>query len=329
MRWPSCWPVRHPSQRRSRPAAFSSASTTTRARPCPASTITISSAALVAGQTTGVSDAGGAYRFPSLPPGVYTVKVELQGFQTVTRENVNVLVGQTTPIDLTMKVATLAETVTVTGTSPVIDTTSANVAVNLSEQLLQGTPGGRDIWALVEYKVPSLLITRPDVGRHVRRPAGHLQRARHDERAELAVPQRRQRRRPGRHRRRRLLLRLRRLRGHPGLDRRARHHRADERRVPEHGDQERRRQLVRTRHVHLARRRHAEPEHRRRPAALRVPPRDQLRRLRVRHQRQRRRAAHRATSCACSDRSATGACTSTCPRRSRRWCSTRPTSRRT
>ena len=63
-----------------------------------------------------------------------------------------------------MKVATLAETVTVTGTSPVIDTTSANVAVNLSEQLLQGTPGGRDIWALVEYKVPSLLITRPDVG---------------------------------------------------------------------------------------------------------------------------------------------------------------------
>lgn len=129
----------------------------------PGATVTISSPALVAGSMTGVTDSG-AYRFPSLPPGVYAVKVELQGFQTVTRETVNVLVGQTTPIDLTMKVATLAETVTVTGTSPVIDTTSANVSVNLSEQLLQGTPGGRDIWALVEYKVPSLLITRPDVG---------------------------------------------------------------------------------------------------------------------------------------------------------------------
>jgi hypothetical protein len=58
----------------------------------------------------------------------------------------------------------VAETVTVTGTSPVVDTTSANTSVNLGEQLLQGTPGGRDIWALVEYKVPSLLITRPDVG---------------------------------------------------------------------------------------------------------------------------------------------------------------------
>ena len=51
-----------------------------------------------------------------------------------------------------------------TGSSPVVDTTTANTSVNLSEQLLQGTPGGRDIWSLVEYKVPSLLITRPDVG---------------------------------------------------------------------------------------------------------------------------------------------------------------------
>ena len=130
----------------------------------PGVSVTITSTALVAGTTAGVTDAGGAYRFPSLPPGVYSVKVELQGFRAVVRENVNVLVGQTTPIDLTMQVAQVAETVTVTGTSPVVDTTSANVAVNLSEQLLQSTPGGRDIWALVEYKVPSLLITRPDVG---------------------------------------------------------------------------------------------------------------------------------------------------------------------
>ena len=63
-----------------------------------------------------------------------------------------------------MKVATVAETVTVTGASPTVDTTSANASVNLSEQLMQGTPGGRDIWALVECKVPSLVISRPDVG---------------------------------------------------------------------------------------------------------------------------------------------------------------------
>jgi hypothetical protein len=130
----------------------------------PGVAITISSSALVAGAASGSTDNAGAYRFPSLPPGTYSVKLDLQGFQTVVRENVAVLVGQTTPLDLSMRVATVAETVTVSGSSPVVDTTSANVAVNLSEQLLQATPGGRDIWSLVEYKVPSLLITRPDVG---------------------------------------------------------------------------------------------------------------------------------------------------------------------
>src|SRR5690606_8964243 len=49
----------------------------------PGVTITLTSTALVAGTTTGVSDSGGAYRFPSLPPGIYTVTLELQGFQTV------------------------------------------------------------------------------------------------------------------------------------------------------------------------------------------------------------------------------------------------------
>jgi Carboxypeptidase regulatory-like domain len=116
----------------------------------PGVTVTISSPVLVSGSMTGVTDASGTYRFPSLVPGTYEVKLELSGFQTVVRQGIAVLVGQTTPIDQSLKVATLAETVTVSGQSPTVDTTSANVNVNLSEQLLQGTPGGRDIWALLE-----------------------------------------------------------------------------------------------------------------------------------------------------------------------------------
>jgi Carboxypeptidase regulatory-like domain len=130
----------------------------------PGVSITLTSPVLVAGTTTGVTDGAGASRFPSLLPGVYSVRLELQGFKTVIRENVTVQVGATVPLDLQLQLATVAETVTVTGSSPVVDTTSANTSVNLGEQLLQGTPGGRDIWSLVEYKVPSLLITRPDVG---------------------------------------------------------------------------------------------------------------------------------------------------------------------
>lgn len=130
----------------------------------PGVAVTISSPVLVAGTMTAVTDSGGVYRFPSLVPGTYSIKMELSGFQTINREGIVVLVGQTTPVDFQMKVASLAENITVTGASPTVDTTSANVNVNLSEQLIQGTPGGRDIWALVESKVPGLVISRPDVG---------------------------------------------------------------------------------------------------------------------------------------------------------------------
>src|ERR1041384_1357704 len=100
----------------------------------PGATVTISSSVLVAGSMSGVTDAGGVYRFPSLVPGTYTVKIELEGFKTIVREGIVVLVGQTTPIDASLQVAALAETVTVAGISPTVDTTSANINVNLSEQ---------------------------------------------------------------------------------------------------------------------------------------------------------------------------------------------------
>src|SRR4030095_521786 len=95
----------------------------------PGVTITISSPVIISGTMSGVTDAGGVFRFPSLHPGTYALKMELWGFQTVNRENVIVLVGQTTPLDFGMKVASLAENVTVTGASPTVDTTSANVNV--------------------------------------------------------------------------------------------------------------------------------------------------------------------------------------------------------
>ena len=130
----------------------------------PGVTVTLTSPVLVAGTMAGVTDTGGVNRFPSLQPGIYSVKLELQGFRTVIRENVVVQVGQTVPLDLSFERGDRRRNRDGYRHSPVVDTTSANTSVNLGEQLLQGTPGGRDIWSLVEYKVPSLLITRPDVG---------------------------------------------------------------------------------------------------------------------------------------------------------------------
>ena len=51
----------------------------------PGVTVTITSPVLVAGSMSGITDAGGVNRFPSLVPGTYVVKIELQGFQTIVR----------------------------------------------------------------------------------------------------------------------------------------------------------------------------------------------------------------------------------------------------
>jgi len=131
----------------------------------PGVTVTISSPVLVTGSQTGVTDAGGVYRFVSLPPAsAYTVKMELSGFQTQVRQGVVVSAGQTTPIDVGMKVGSVSESVTVTGQSPVVDTTSANVNIHIDSKILETTPSGRDIWSLIEYKAPGIVMATPDVG---------------------------------------------------------------------------------------------------------------------------------------------------------------------
>ena len=87
--------------------------------------ITLASPQLLGGQRTLVSDEQGNYRAGLLPPGVYSVKYELPGFKSLLREGIQVSAGFTATINVMMEVATVAETVTVQGDSPVVDTTSA------------------------------------------------------------------------------------------------------------------------------------------------------------------------------------------------------------
>lgn len=139
----------------------------------PGVTVTISSPVIIAGQVVGITDATGSYRFPSLLPGTYSVRLELSGFQSVVRDAIAVGVGQTSSLDIVLRVGGLTEAITVTGESPVVDTKSANLGVNLDAKLLDTTPSGRDIWSIVEYKVPGLVMATPDVGGN----QGGLQRA--------------------------------------------------------------------------------------------------------------------------------------------------------
>src|SRR2546428_6237525 len=87
-----------------------------------------------------ISDAEGVYRLNALPVGVYDVNAELQGFTTVSQKDVIVSLGQTLTIDVNMKVASLAETVNVSGASPLIETTASSVGVVVDPKRIESLP---------------------------------------------------------------------------------------------------------------------------------------------------------------------------------------------
>ncbi|MDH4066460.1 MAG: carboxypeptidase-like regulatory domain-containing protein, partial [Acidobacteriota bacterium] len=87
----------------------------------PGVTVVATSPSMLGEQTT-VSSETGNYRFPAVPPGTYTVTFELSGFNTLRREGVQISLGFTANLNVELSLATLQETVTVTGESPIIDT---------------------------------------------------------------------------------------------------------------------------------------------------------------------------------------------------------------
>ena len=128
----------------------------------PGVTVTASSPSLMGVQTS-VTDTGGNYRFPALPPGTYTVTFELPGFNTLKRENIVIAMGFTAAVNAELQVASLQETVTVTGDSPVIDTSSTRVQQNFKLEALQEIPNSRDLWSLLAV-TPGVTMSRIDVG---------------------------------------------------------------------------------------------------------------------------------------------------------------------
>jgi len=128
----------------------------------PGVTVTATSPALM-GVQTALTNETGNYRFPSLPPGTYTLGYELTGFSTVRREGIIVNIGFTATVNVQLQLATVQETVTVTGASPLVDVTNTNNQTNFTAEALTNLPNARDIWSLFG-QAPGMMVTRFDVG---------------------------------------------------------------------------------------------------------------------------------------------------------------------
>jgi Carboxypeptidase regulatory-like domain/TonB dependent receptor len=94
----------------------------------------------------GVTDGAGEFRLPSLPPGRYSLATELSGFSTETRPDITLVIDQTAILNFSLKPATLSETVTVTGESPIVDVTRSDVSTAVSTQQIQDLPVASRRW---------------------------------------------------------------------------------------------------------------------------------------------------------------------------------------
>src|SRR2546428_1750027 len=128
----------------------------------PGVTVTATSPALI-GQRTAVTETDGRYLITNLPSGTYALKFELQGFQPVVRQNIVVTQGSTLTVDTTLEVASLSESITVTGDSPMVDTTTTKVGATFSGEALVGVPSSTDLWGNLA-QTPGVRMQGYDVG---------------------------------------------------------------------------------------------------------------------------------------------------------------------
>jgi hypothetical protein len=110
----------------------------------PGVSVEASSPALIEKSRTVVTDSTGQYRIVDLLPGTYGVTFTLSGFATIKREAIELTGAGVTTINADMRVGSVAETVTVTGVTPVVDVqTSTKREVVLPGSVLAEVPATR------------------------------------------------------------------------------------------------------------------------------------------------------------------------------------------
>jgi outer membrane receptor protein involved in Fe transport len=114
--------------------------------PIPGVTITVTGENLP-GVRLDTTSVNGMFRMPELPPGIFTVRAELMGMQTMERKMVKVTLNSTTRVDFTMEMTPFEETVVVVGETPILDVKAATVKTTIERSVTERLPGSDDLFA--------------------------------------------------------------------------------------------------------------------------------------------------------------------------------------
>jgi hypothetical protein len=105
----------------------------------PGVTITVTNTSTNVPSVTTTNDRG-LYQVRYLISGPYTVKAELQGFQTVVRPDIELRVGDAPTVDIVMTIGTVSEALTVTASTPYLDTTSTTTGQVIDREMIKELP---------------------------------------------------------------------------------------------------------------------------------------------------------------------------------------------
>jgi hypothetical protein len=99
------------------------------------------------GRYSSITDKNGSYRLQNVLPGTYKLTAQLQGFTTLVRESVIVRAELSTGLDLSLRIGSIGETVSVVADSPMIDTRTATTGINVSGEFQRRLPlSSRSQW---------------------------------------------------------------------------------------------------------------------------------------------------------------------------------------
>ncbi|OFW29421.1 MAG: hypothetical protein A3H97_17240 [Acidobacteria bacterium RIFCSPLOWO2_02_FULL_65_29] len=129
----------------------------------PGVTVEASSDALIERSKAAVTDGEGRYNIPDLRPGSYIVTFSLTGFSTFRREGIVLPAEFTMTLNADLRVGSLEESITVTGSSPTVDVTTAVHTQILNREAIDAIPTGRTIQGMGQLIV-GISLSLPDTG---------------------------------------------------------------------------------------------------------------------------------------------------------------------
>src|SRR5947209_4292029 len=109
----------------------------------PGVTVEATSPVLIERARTAVTDDAGQYRIVDLRAGTYAVSFALSGFSTVRREGIELTGSFNALVNADLKVGALAETITVTGETPIVDTQNVRRQTTIGSDLITAIPSAR------------------------------------------------------------------------------------------------------------------------------------------------------------------------------------------